>query len=93
MTGATAIPTGAFKVVIDRSTRFKRDMPHVLDVPGSTGIRIHSGNTDKDTEGCILVGSWRGGDCIYGSRDAYNAFYSKLQAALGKGESVTLTVE
>jgi hypothetical protein len=28
----------------------------VLDVPGRTAILIHSGNTEEDTEGCILLG-------------------------------------
>lgn len=91
--GATAIPAGTYNVIIDASTRFKRDMPHVLDVPGFTGVRIHSGNTDADTEGCILLGmKVSNDDFISGSKDAFNAFYPKLKAALDAGETVELTI-
>ncbi len=89
----TAIPAGTYNVIIDASVRFKRDMPHILDVPGFTGIRIHSGNTDADTDGCILLGNKiENDDYISGSHDAFNAWFPKLQAAIDADESVTLVI-
>lgn len=85
--GQTAIPAGNYQVVIDFSTRFKRLMPHILEVPGFTGIRIHKGNTDADTEGCILLGQQVAGpDMITHSTEAFEAFFPRLQAALGLGD-------
>ena len=52
----TAIPTGTYKVIVNYSYKFKRELPRLLDVPVFDGILIHRGNTDKDTAGCILVG-------------------------------------
>ena len=80
--GKTAIPTGEYKVIIDASVRFKQDMPHILDVPNFTGVRIHSGNTSAHTEGCILLGTtWSGGDFIGNSKLAYKKFFEKLKQA------------
>lgn len=83
----TAIPIGRYEVIIDMSTRFQKLMPHVLDVPGFEGIRIHSGNSDADTDGCILLGSFSGSDTdwISNSKDAYNKFFPKLQEGLKQG--------
>lgn len=54
--GETAIPAGRYKVIVNMSSRFKRLLPRLLNVPHFDGILIHRGNTSKDTSGCILVG-------------------------------------
>ena len=54
--GSTAIPTGTYKIIVNMSPKFKRNLPRLLNVPGFEGILIHRGNTDKDSSGCILVG-------------------------------------
>lgn len=79
--GQTAIPAGTYNVVLSMSNRFHRIMPEVLHVPGFTGIRIHSGNTETETEGCILVGKNRGPDHVLESRLAFAALFEKLAAA------------
>lgn len=54
--GHTAIPTGRYLVELTLSPRFGRTLPVLIGVKGFDGIRIHRGNTDEDTVGCILVG-------------------------------------
>lgn len=90
--GETAIPRGSYKVIIDFSNRFQKQMMHVLNVPGFEGIRIHAGNTDKDTEGCILLGKVRSDNAVFNSREAVNALFDKVRAALSAGQEVNLEV-
>lgn len=89
--GETAIPRGRYKVVWNWSNHFQRFLPQLLDVPGFDGIRIHSGNFSKDTEGCILLGNTRGDDCVLDSRAACAAFNRHLVEWLNE-DDVWITV-
>jgi hypothetical protein len=92
--GETAIPAGTYKVVIDKSDRFKRLMPHLLGVPMFTGVRIHSGNTDEDTEGCILVGSTIVNDDFVGnSKVTFDQLFIKLKSTFDLGEEIQISIE
>lgn len=54
--GQTAIPYGEYEVQVTYSPKFKRDLPILLNVKGFDGIRIHRGNTQEDSSGCIIPG-------------------------------------
>lgn len=50
------ISAGKYKVNTSFSARFRRILPILVGVRGFEGIRIHAGNTARDTLGCICVG-------------------------------------
>lgn len=52
----TAIPPGTYRITMQYSPRFRRVLPYLHDVPHFLGILIHSGNTEKDSAGCLIVG-------------------------------------
>lgn len=90
--GETAIPTGTYRIIISYSNKFKKQMPLLLNVPGFAGIRIHSGNTEKDSLGCILVGKNKAVGKVLESRDTYNKLFSILQEA-NKKETIKITIK
>jgi len=95
--GETCIPRGTYEVIINYSNRFKVEMPLLLGVDGFEGVRIHPGNTNEDTHGCILVGTrWgtsaQGDYIVMNSRAAYNALFDLIDTALERQDKVTLEV-
>ena len=84
----TAIPKGTYKVILNQSSRFKRILPLLIDVPNFEGIRMHPGNTNHDTEGCILVGKTRGEDFVGKSRKAFTSLFEKMKLA----KEITITI-
>ena len=93
--GKTAIPEGTYEVKLTHSPRFKKILPEILNVPNFSGIRIHTGNSSKDTEGCILVGTWDGEkeDWVGNSRIAFDELMTLLEEATNNKEKVTITVK
>ena len=67
---AKAIPCGMYSVQNSKSPKFKRELPllHNAQVPAGRGIRIHVGNTAKDSQGCVLVGMTREVHLLGGSK-------------------------
>jgi len=92
--GKTAIPSGRYEIKVSFSERFKKHLPILLTVPGFVGVRIHTGNTSENTEGCILVGdSWGGGDWIGNSRAAFAPLFNRILAARNADQDVWLDIE
>ena len=93
--GKTAIPEGTYEVKLTHSPRFKKILPEILNVPNFSGIRIHTGNSSKDTEGCILVGTWDGEkeDWVGSSKIAFDELMTLLEEATNNKEKVTITVK
>lgn len=84
----TAIPAGTYKILIEYSPRFKRQLPRIQDVPHFIGILIHSGNTAKDSAGCIIVGF----NTIKGKVTNSRATSDKLNAILAKEKDITIQI-
>lgn len=91
--GETAIPRGRYKLKLTFSPHFQRITPELESVPGYSSVRIHPGNTDADTEACLLPGkTWAGGDFIGESREAFDILMGKISAAISAGEEVFVDV-
>lgn len=89
----TAIPRGTYTVIINYSQRFKKELPLLLDVPGYSGVRIHSGNRPEDTEGCILVGQYSSRpDWVGQSAITMSRLMAKLEAAYDHGERIEIDI-
>lgn len=90
----TAIPAGEYRVTLEASGRFGPDTLTVNDVPGFKYIRMHSGNTAADTEGCPLLGMQATDTSLIGgtSRPAVALVKGEVQRAIARGELVTIEV-
>lgn len=88
----TAIPAGRYLVRLTLSARFGRVLPLLENVPGFTGIRIHTGNVIEDTEGCILVGRRVSGRMIAESRIAFRKLMAMLERVDASGEGLAIEI-
>jgi hypothetical protein len=78
------IPPGTYPMAWIYSAKHERSLWNILSVPGRDCIEVHSGNTQRDTKGCIILGSERmfRADVSYvlASRVALASFEARLLA-------------
>ena len=104
--GETRIPAGIYKLGLRTEggfhnrylsrygADFHKGMIWVLDVPGFEWILWHSGNTDENTAGCLLLGNSQESNLVKkdgfigASRDAYKLVYPRVLAAIESGLDV-----
>lgn len=105
--GETRIPEGTYRVELrtygghhDRYKvkfpEFHKGMLQVMDVPNYTDILIHIGNSDDDTEGCLLVGDKSISNLdnpgrIESSTNAYKRMYPKVANRIAAGDQVLIS--
>lgn len=97
----TAIPRGTYKVTLEVvSPKYsKKDfyikvcngkVPRLLNVKGFEGILIHTGNTEKDSAGCIILGENKVKGKVINSRVTFEKFYNTLIKSNSKEITITI---
>ena len=84
------IPQGRYQTAWHEGPKFRARLPLLYNeqVPKSRCILIHSGNTGRNTEGCVLLGTSLGEYGVKNSRTALGA----LLAAV-KGQEFTVQIK
>lgn len=99
----TAIPSGTYNITLDVvSPRFSTKafyrqvcngkLPRLLNVKGFDGVLIHSGNTEKDSSGCILVGQNKVKGKVINSQETFKKLYKILKDSWDKDKSITINI-
>lgn len=107
VSGETCIPEGEYEIVVTPSKRYTEKlrrakshplsftggyMPLLLHVPFFSGILIHTGNSTRDTQGCILVGR-RGADGTLLGGSSTAAFKVVYNVIVGATDKVTIEIQ
>ena len=101
--GATAIPTGTYKINMNTvspkfqnvswAKPYKGKIPRLVDVKGYDGVLIHVGNKVEDTLGCILVGENKVKGKVINSTACFYELMTLLNSAVDTGETIQLVIE
>lgn len=100
--GRTAIPTGRYRVVmgvqsptyakkIEWLTYNNAEMPRIEGIPGWSGVLIHTGNTEDDTLGCLIVGVNSKPGMVLQSRTTFRRLFPILLDAHKAGREIYIT--
>lgn len=101
--GDTCIPYGTYelsmKVISPKYSNIAKypytaiaqgRMPRVMGIKCFDGVLIHAGNTQKDTEGCLLVGENKVKGQVINSQATWKKLYPILKKASDNNEKITI---
>jgi len=90
----SCIPDGEYEIGPVNSPHFGH-VYEIKNVPGRSHILLHKGNIERDTEGCVLLGSSFGTlamqPAVLGSKAAFDKFM-RFMASNPKGRIKVVTV-
>lgn len=86
------IAPGTYSIDFHYSPKFGKYMLTLCGVVGRSGILIHSGNTPKDTSGCILVGKREECGRLWYSGSNLDKLFDCCLHALSR-EPITITIK
>lgn len=92
ISGHTAIPYGKYEIQVTYSPKFKRKLPLLLNVKYFEGIRIHRGNTEKDSAGCLIPGENTKRGMVLNSTKYELELTNLIESANRKGEKVIIEI-
>lgn len=90
--GKTAIPSGVYEVKILWSNKRGRFVPWILNVPNFSSIQMHIGNTEAETEGCILLGRDYNNFGLIESKKAFDLLMNNLPSHAAISQ-ITICIE
>ena len=88
----TAIPYGRYSMELTISPKFKRLLPLIMNVQHFEGIRIHRGNTAKDSAGCILPGENKAKGKVLNSTKYELLIIERMLQAIRNNEEMTIQI-
>lgn len=88
----TAIPAGRYQIKMVYWKKHSRLTPQLQNVPGFTGIYIHSGTTASDTAGCLIFGENKIKGGVIMSRFTVNKIEDMIRKSLRDGEEIWITI-
>lgn len=87
------IATGYYPIRMTYSPHFEEVLPLLDNVVGRTGIRIHPGNTYRDSSGCILVGEWDEANTrLLSSRRTFNPLCESMRVVAEHREQIWIEI-
>ena len=101
--GETAIPTGKYEIRMTPSYTFAHKpkkpyawcdavLPEIVGVKGFSGIRIHAGNTAKDSLGCLLPGRNDKVGWVSNSMNECKKIFPMIQQAIKDGRKCYILI-